>query len=519
MTYDYIIVGAGSAGCVLANRLSEDDRVSVLLLEAGKKDTRPEIHIPAAFSKLFKTEVDWAYQTIPQPHLSRRSLFWPRGRVLGGSSSINAMIYIRGNPLNFERWDCEGWSFSEVLPYFLKSEDNAWGESEFHSTGGEMRVEDQPYPHVLSQVFVEAAIQTGIQANPDFNGASQGGAGLYQVTQRSGRRESAATAFLKPVLNRENLTIITEAHAEKVIFEGSRATGVQYVHNGQRTIAHAASEICLSGGSINSPQLLMLSGIGDEAILNKHAIPVVLDSNEVGKNLQDHPICGVHYRSKGVNSLMDAESPWSLARYLINRSGMLTSNVAEAGAFLQTRSDSPPDLQFHVAPAVFYEHGLRKVEMHGFSLGPTLVRPQSRGCIWLRSSDPLDYPFIDPNYFAEPQDLEVLVQGVELAREIVDQPVYADYREHEIDPGLKVKSRSEVEQYIRETTETLYHPVGTCRMGTDDKSVVDPELRVRGVEGLRVVDASIMPTITNGNTHAPTVMIAEKAADLIKNTV
>ena len=520
--FDYIIVGAGSAGCVLANRLSENQDARVLLLEAGKCDNRPEIHIPAAFSRLFRTNMDWAYETEPQTELKSRSLFWPRGKVLGGSSSINAMIYIRGHRADYDRWaaqGCEGWGYTGVLPYFKRSEDNVRGASTFHGRGGPLRVENQRDPNPLSEVFVEASQQAGLTQNDDFNGAEQEGAGLYQVNQRGGRRESAATAFLGPALSRPNLVVETGATVTQVLFEGTRARGVAYVQDDQTKSAEASEEVILAGGAINSPQLLLLSGVGPAANLEACGIDVIADRNEVGENLQDHLVVGVRYRSKKTGTLLSAESVMNVARYLLARRGMLTSIVAEAGCFVRTRSDGPSDLQFHVAPVLYMNHGLDRPTEHGFSLGPTLVRPKSRGRVCLHSSDPFVTPSIQPNYLTEPSDLETLENGVRLAREIVSQSAYADYRGDELTPGPNVSTDAALSDYIRETSETLYHPVGTCRMGIDHEAVVDLELRVQGVDGLRVVDASVMPDIINGNTAAPTMMIAEKAADLIKGFV
>ena len=518
--FDYIIVGAGSAGCVLANRLSENPDVRVLLLEAGQRDKRPEIHIPVAFSRLFKSSVDWAYGTEPQAELNHRSLYWPRGRVLGGSSSINAMIYIRGHHSDYDGWateGCDGWGYTDVLSYFKRSEDNVLGASAFHGAGGRFRVENQRDPNPLSNVFVDASAQAGIPPNADFNGAEQEGAGLYQVNQRAGRRESAAVAFLRPARSRTNLVVETGAMATHVLFEESRATGVAYLMDGQMNRAKASGEVILAGGAINSPQLLMLSGIGPADHLQSHGIDVIADRTEVGRNLQDHLVVGLRHVSRKPGTLLSAESPLNVARYLLTRRGMLTSNVSEAGAFVRTGSKGPPDLQFHVAPVLYNNHGLEPPTEHGFSLGPTLVRPESRGTIRLHNRDPFSPPAIEPNYLTEPADLKVLVEGLQLARQIVSQTAYDAYRGEELTPGPRVGTDDELAAYVRATCETLYHPVGTCRMGADAESVVDVELRVRGVDGLRVVDASIMPKVVGGNTAAPTMMIAEKAADLIKN--
>lgn len=519
---DFILVGAGSAGCVLANRLSADGSATVAVLEAGGSDDRAQIRIPAAFSKLFRTDVDWDYWTTPQRHAGGRRLFWPRGKVLGGSSSINAMIYIRGHRADYDGWaeaGCTGWSYEQVLTYFKRSENNVRGASAYHGASGPLRVEDPRDPSVVTKAFVEAAVEAGYPHNDDFNGARQAGAGLYQLTQRGGRRVSAATAFLKPAMKRSNLRVETEAYVTRVLFRGTRATGVEYLQDGQRKRLHAAREVILCGGAVNSPQLLMLSGVGSAERLRTHGIPVVADRPGVGKNLHDHPIVGVRYRMGRPISLLAAESITSVARYLAFRRGMLSSNVAEAGLFISTREgEAVPDIQFHTAPVLFHDHGLTKPEEHGFSLGPTLVRPLSRGELHLHSPDPFEPPVIDPNYLAEDADVASLVAGVRVAREVAAQPALAPYCGDELTPGPEITSEDALADFVRETCETLYHPVGTCRMGTDAEAVVDPELRVNGLAGLRVVDASVMPTVPSGNTNAPTLMVAEKAADLIAAT-
>ncbi len=523
--YDYVLVGAGSAGCVLAARLTEDPAVTVLLLEAGGPDTRAEIHIPAAFSKLFQSELDWNYRTVPQAHMDGRDLYWPRGKTLGGSSSINAMIYIRGHRSDFDEWadlGCDGWSYADVLPYFKKSEDSSRGPSAYHGVGGPLRVERPRDAHPTMRAFVAAATEAGYPETDDFNGAEQEGVGFYDLTQKRGRRASAAAAFLKPAARRPNLTVWTHAHARRVVFEAGadglpQAVGVEVDHGGETVTARCGREVILCGGSINSPQTLMLSGVGDAAHLREMGIDVVADAPGVGQNLQDHLITGLRTRLTGGGSLIDAEGLLSVARYLLFRRGMLTSNVAEAGLFVSTRSgERAPDIQFHVAPALFENHGLTPPSEHGFSLGPTLVRPKSRGEIRLASSDPYAHPLIDPNYLADPADGASLVAGLRIARTIVRQPALAPFRGTEIDPGIEAQTDGELLAFVRETSETLYHPVGTCRMGSDAASVVDTSLRVRGVRGLRVVDASVMPTVPNGNTNAAAIMIGEKAADLIR---
>ena len=516
--YDHIVIGAGSAGCVLASRLSEDSSRSVLLLEAGGRDRQQEIHIPAAFSKLFKTEVDWAYETEPQEELAGRRLFWPRGKVLGGSSSINAMIYIRGHRGTYDEWarlGNAGWSYDELLPYFKKSEDHFGGASAFHGAGGPLRVSELRDPNPLSEAFVEAALETGASQCDDFNGADQLGVGLYQVTQKRGKRCSAAVAFLRPAMSRPNLTVRTHAQATRIRFEGQRAVGVDFLHQGRPKSA-SGGEITLCGGAINSPQLLLLSGVGPAAQLEEHGIPVVLDSPGVGENLRDHLIVILGFACQRPITLASAESLGSVARYLIFRRGHLSSNVGEAGGFFKTQDGIEiPDLQYHFAPSYFEGHGFDNPETHGFSIGPTLVQPGSVGRLSLKSKDPIQAPALEPRYFSDPSDLDLLVEGVRRALGVVAASAFDDYRG---EPIFEVDAEDEdsINNLVRRQAETLYHPVGTCKMGNDPMAVVDAELRVHGVEGLRVADASIMPTITNGNTNAPAILIGEKAADLIR---
>ena len=518
--YDYIIVGAGSAGCVLANRLSEDPAVKVLLLEAGGPDTKREIHTPVAFSRLFQTPCDWTYFTEAEPQLENRKLYWPRGKVLGGSSSINAMIYIRGNRKDYDRWSelgNPGWSFAEVLPYFKKSQNQERGASEYHGVGGPLNVSDLRCVNPLSEAFVEAAVQAGFTRNSDFNAGVQEGFGLYQVTQQNGRRHSAADAFLRPAQSRPNLKVITTAHASGILFERKRATGVSFhIEEGSRQ-EHAAREVIVCCGAIGSPQLLMLSGIGPAAHLRQFHIPVVCDLPGVGKNLQDHPSVGLIYLCLAPITLLNTTKLSSILRYLCFKDGPLTSNVGEAGGFVKTSASAgTPDIQFHFGPGYFKSHGLEAIQEHAFSFGPTLVRPSSVGSITLRSSNPLDAPRIQANYFSDSRDLDAMVEGIKITRAIGRSPALAKYRGKELHPGEDVQTDAGFRDYARKIAETLYHPVGTCKMGNDPEAVVDAELRVRGVEGLRVVDASIMPVVPGGNTNAPTIMVAEKAADFIR---
>jgi choline dehydrogenase len=521
-SYDYIIIGAGSAGCVLANRLTEDPIVKVLLLEAGGPDTQREIHIPLSFGKLFQTPCDWNLHTEPEPHMSDRKLYWPRGKVLGGSSSINAMIYIRGNHKDYDQWrdlGNPGWGFSDVLPYFKKSEHHERGASEYHGVGGPLNVSDLRSPNPLSETFIEAAQEAGFSRNQDFNGESQEGFGLYQVTQKGGKRCSAAVAYLRPAMQRSNLTVRTGVHVSRILFDGRRAQGVSFVDSDKALQAHADREVILSAGAIGSPQLLMLSGVGSADQLRQFGIPVVCNLPGVGENLQDHPAVPVAYECTQPVSLASAESLANVLCYLLFKQGPLTSNVGEGGGFIKTSlAGDTPDVQFHFGPAYFINHGLTPIKEHGFTSGPTLVRPRSTGRILLRSSNPQDAPRIFANYYSDPHDLNVMVEGIKITRMITYSKAFTKYRGRETHPGSDAQSDQDLRAHICKMSETLYHPVGTCKMGLsqDARAVVDSELRVHGVEGLRVIDASIMPIVPGGNTNAPTIMIAEKVADLIK---
>jgi choline dehydrogenase len=521
-SYDYVVVGAGSAGCVLADRLTEDGRTRVLLLEAGGPDDADEIHIPAAFSALFKTRWDWNYQTTEQKNLGGRSAYWPRMKALGGCSSMNAMIYIRGNQADYDGWrdhyGAVGWGYQDVLPYFRRAEHNARFGAPLHGTDGPLRVEDRRFTHELSRAWVDGAVSWGLKPNDDFNGDHQDGAGLYQVTCHNGRRWSTADAYLRPALSRPNLTVLTNALVTKVVLSGGRATGVAYRAAGVDQVAQVDGEVLLAGGSINSPQLLLLSGIGPAAHLREHGIEVAVHLPGVGENLHDHPAAGIIWNTKGTTDLTDFQTPARLIQWQLTGRGPLASNVGEAGGFLASRDGlAAPDLQFHVAPTQFVHNGLHEPAGRGFTAAATLVNVASRGRLRLRSADPTWRPHIDPAYYAEPADREAMLAGCRLAIEIGRQPVIGRFLDGPYLPGhLDGIGDDELTEHIRQITQTLYHPVGTCAMGVGEDAVVDPQLRVRGVEGLRVVDASVMPEVVRGNTNAPTIMIAEKAADLIQ---
>ena len=517
--YDYVIAGAGSAGCVLAARLTEDPGTRVLLLEAGGPASPKEVRIPAAFSKLYKTSVDWNYSTEPEPCLHNRKLYWPRGKMLGGSSSMNAMIYVRGNAKDYDDWarlGNEGWGFHDVLPYFKKSERRQRGASEYHGANGPLHVAGLRFVNPLTRAFLSAATELGIPASSDFNGPTQDGVGLYQVTQKNGSRHSAADAFLTPALPRKNLTVLTHAHASKILLQNHRAMGIEYLRAGATDTARAEREVILAGGSVNSPQLLLLSGIGPADEIRRAGLRPSHDLPGVGKNLQDHLMVSVGYLCNQPVSMAGAESLPNFLRYLLFKSGPLVSNVAEAGIFCRTQTSlTQPDLQLLFGPAYYVNHGLTPRKDHCFGFGPTLLTPESRGSISLKSASPLDPPAIRPNYLSTAADLRVIVEGVKLSRRLAHASPFEPYRGSELHPGSSVQTDDEIADFIRAEAQTLYHPVGTCKMGTDSMAVVDPTLRVHGIEGLRVADASVMPRIPSGNTNAPTIMIAEKAADMI----
>ncbi|MDP5171800.1 MAG: GMC family oxidoreductase N-terminal domain-containing protein [Bacteroidia bacterium] len=518
---DYIIVGGGTAGCVLANRLSEDPELSVLLIEAGPEDKKREIHIPAAFSELFKTDVDWAYESVSQPDAAGRKLFLPRGKVMGGCSSINAMIYIRGHRLDYDHWADEGnqgWSYDDLLPYFRKSESNARVHDQYHGSDGPLSIVDLHDALPLSHDFVKAATEAGAPANDDFNGEEQDGFGLYQVTQQHGKRMSAAVAFIKPIRGRKNLRIVTGAMVECLLWEGKKVVGVQLNRRGHVAWEKARQEVILAAGAYNSPQLLLLSGIGPAAHLQEMGIAVKSDLPGVGHNLQDHLIVPMVFDTYQQPTLQSAKSLKSIINYVMWSEGPLSSNVAEAGGFIRTRKGLPaPDIQFHFGPGYFYNHGFGiPTSGYGYSLGPTLLQPNSTGTVTLASPQPQAAPRIDHQYLADEEDLQTLVRGFQYGMKIADSPTMRkNFRGYHL-PKKRLQEEGEIADHIRQTAQTLYHPTGTAKMGHDHMAVVDDRLRVKGVEGLRVVDASVMPNIVRGNTNAAVMVIAERAADLLK---
>jgi choline dehydrogenase len=511
----------------LANRLSEDPNVKVALLEAGPKDNSLLIRMPVGAGKLIPTKSaqNWGFWTAPQKHLDNRKLWWPRGRGWGGSSSINGMIYIRGHARDYDQWrqmGLAGWGFADVLPYFRRAEHREAGADAFHGQGGPLWVSEAE-PHPLFDAFVEAGREAGFPVTKDFNGAQQEGVGKYQLTIKDGERWSASFAYLRPILARSNLTILSNAHTTRLVFDKGRAVGVAYANKrgGEEQIVRAGREVLVCAGAVQSPQILMLSGIGDPEHLMSHGIPVVASSRDVGRNMQDHlDVCvinkglqpiGAYSAQKGLGALMVGMN------YIFRKQGPGRYNFLESGAFLKTRGElDRPDIQLHLVNAIMIDHGNFKPTEDGLTIHACQLRPESKGTISLANNDAFADPVIDPNYLASEVDRRTMRDCVRISRDIMRQKAMAPFRGAEIRPGADLNTDSEIDDFVRRTAETIYHPVGTCRMGADDKSVVDAQLRVRGVEGLRVIDASVMPTLIGGNTNAPTIMIAEKAADMLR---
>ena len=522
---DYVIVGGGSAGCVLAGRLTEDPAVRVLLLEAGGKDRSPNIKIPAAFGKQFHdAKLDWDFETDPEPGCAGRRLYVPRGKSLGGSSSMNAMLYVRGRPLDYDLWvkaGADGWGWEAVVPYFLRAEHNERGASEFHAVGGPLNVADQRSPRPLAQELLAASEAVGIPHVADYNGPEQDGASLFQVTQKHGRRWSAADAYLRPAMKRSNLRVSTGARVLGLELDGQRVTGVRYrMGRGAEQVIRPDREVLLCAGSIGSPQMLLLSGIGPGAELTEAGVKVRHELPGVGKNLQDHPFLPVNFEVRDSDTLYGADKPRYLAEWVLRRSGKLSSPVAEICAFVRTRPGLPAaDIQYHMGAAFYEQHGEVEYDGHACTIAPVLVSPRARGEVTLRSSDPLAKPRILTNALTEPEDVASMLAGLRLALRIAASSPLKEKIVKELTLGAAVESDAELEQALREHVELIYHPVGTCRMGSGADAVVDSELRVRGIQGLRVIDASVFPVITGGNTNAPTIMVAERAADLIRGRV
>lgn len=524
---DYIIVGAGSAGAVLANRLTTDPRINVILIEAGGWDTSPFIHMPAGYLRLMQTlQLDWGYKSTPQKHLNDRVMLLPRGKSIGGCTVVNGMIYVRGDASDYDRWaqlGNKGWSYDDVLPYFRKSE--TWlggGNASVHGTDGPLRTSRARISNPIAKAWIDAVQEAGYRFNDDLNSGDQEGVGPCDGTVADGIRSSVARSYIAPIRDRKNLTVITKALASKIILKNGRAVGVEYIRGGMKRQVFADQEVILSGGAFNSPQLLQLSGIGDPSHLEaigvktEHALP------GVGRNLQDHIGCGLKVRltqpvslRKHVGALRSAAA---VARYMLTKGGPAAEHGVEVLTFLKTRPELvAPDIQWHLIMVMFEENGRKILNEEGFMPSFNISRPLSRGTVMARSAHPGELPVVDPNFFAEPDDLSVMRDGMKLTREIVAQKAFDHLRGEEIGSSKDARSDAQIDEYIRNYSSSVYHPAGTCKMGSDDSAVVDETLRVRGIEGLRVVDASIMPTLVSGNTNAPTIMIGEKAADMILN--
>jgi choline dehydrogenase len=523
--FDYVVVGAGTAGCVLAERLTAGGRHSVLLLEAGPKDDYIWIHVPIGYGKtMFHPSYNWGFYTEPEPTMNGRKIYWPRGKGLGGSSSINGLIYIRGQPQDYDAWaraGNSGWSWADVLPYFKRLESNSRGENEWHGANGPLACSDIPVAHELIEAIIAGAGELGIARNDDFNGPAQEGVGYYQLNTRNGWRASTATAYLNPARRRANLRVETGAQATGITFDGQRASGVAYVQRGEAKRARARREVLLAAGALQTPQLMMLSGVGPAAHLAQHGIPVRVDAPGVGGNLQDHLQLRLIYQcAKPITTNDDLNSFWRSAKiglqWLLLRGGPLAVGINQGGLFTRALPESTtPDVQFHFATLSADMAGAKVHPFSGFTFSVCQLRPTSRGCVRLRSADPLAAPAMHANYLATDEDRRCALAGVRLARRIASTGAMRPYVRAEYRPGPAAVTDDDLLEFCRQWGATIFHPVGTCRMGDDATAVVDARLRVRGVEGLRVVDASIMPTICSGNTAAPVVMIAEKASDMI----
>lgn len=522
--YDFIIIGGGSAGCVLAARLSEVPTNRVLLLEAGGRDLHPFYHLPAGFAKMTKGIGSWGWETVPQRHMNGMVIRYTQAKVIGGGSSINAQIYTRGNALDYDEWrqmGCDGWSYEDVLPYFRKSEDNDTYENRYHGKGGPLGVSQPRAPLPICEAYFAAAGQIGIPRNADMTGESQDGVGYYQLTQRNVRRSSTSVAFLGPARRRTNLTVRTGAQVKRILLEKGRATGVELAVRGGTEVIRATAEVILSSGAIGSPRLLMLSGVGPADHLRSVGVAPLFDQPGVGSNLQDHVDLFVISECTGAHTYDRYAKPhWSAIaglQYLLARRGPVASSLFETGGFWYADpSARSPDIQFHLGLGSGIEAGVARMPFGGVTLNSAYLRPRSRGTVRLASADPTAAPLIDPNYWADPHDREMSIRGLKLAREILSQDALGQFIKAERLPGPDVRTDQDYFEYACRHAKTDHHPVGTCRMGSDDAAVLDPELRFRGIEGLRVVDASAMPTIISSNTNAPTIMIAEKAADMIR---
>lgn len=525
--FDYVIVGGGSSGCVLARRLTESADVTVLMLEAGGKDNHPYIHMPVGFSRLTAGPRTWGFDTVPQKHANNREIPYAQGRVLGGGSSINAEVFTRGNPADYDRWANEegaaGWAFDDVKPFFLRAEGNTMLSGDWHGTDGPHGVSNLQSPQMMTRAFIQSCQEMGIPYNPDFNGPVQKGVGAYQVNVVNGRRCSAAVGYLRPAMSRPNLTVITGALVKRIVFEGTRAVGVEYSTGSSAMIARASSEVLVTSGAIGSPKLMMLSGVGPAAHLEAQGIDVIHDLPGVGENLQDHFGIDIVAELNGHQSLDKYNKPhwmlWAGLQYLLFRSGPVTSNVVEGGVFWDRNPDNPvPDLQFHFLAGAGAEEGVPSVPAgtSGITLNSYTVRPKARGTVRLRSANPTDAPLVDPNYLGDPDDLKTSVEGVKLSVEMFQQASLQKYIRRIHFPDSAVKTQNDFEDYARQFGRTSYHPTCTCKMGTDAMAVVDPQLRVHGLDGIRICDSSTMPSLVGSNTNAPTIMIGEKASDMIR---